>query len=163
MGHAIDVVWEHHGDAPRLPASWLSDHELAVELQRVQERRARDAAYEAELIVGLAAARPVSGDPPPGSPGARKRGWAVDAAYDGVSEFFTAELSTILNLGRGTADYRLSRAHTWTTKLPQTFAALQAGELDEPRASALAEVLQHTSPQIAGQVEAALIPLTADS
>jgi Domain of unknown function (DUF222) len=158
----IDVVWEHRVAAPRLPVSWLSAEEKAAELQRVQQRRAMDAAYEAELIIGLAGDRPASEDPPPGSRGARKRGWAVDEGYAGVSEFFTAELSAVLNLGRGTADYRYSRARTWLTKLPATFAALCAGQLDERRATQLAEVLMHTSPEVAGQVEDALLPAAAD-
>jgi hypothetical protein len=86
----------------------------------------------------------------------------VDEAYGGVSEFFTAELSAVLNLGRRTASYRYGRAHTWTTKLPLAYAALRAGELDERRATTLAEVLQHTSAEIAGQVEAALIGEASD-
>jgi hypothetical protein len=43
----IDLVWDHPVIAPRLPVAWLSDEETAVELQRVQQRRARDAAREA--------------------------------------------------------------------------------------------------------------------
>ncbi|WP_246081091.1 DUF222 domain-containing protein, partial [Modestobacter altitudinis] len=129
-----------------------------MELQRVQARRAADTAYEAELIMGLAAQRPAADDPQPGTPGARRPGWAVDEGCDGASEFFTAELSAVLNLGRRTAGYRYARAHTWQTKLPRTFAALQAGVLDERRASQLADVLQHTNAVIAGRVEAALLP-----
>ncbi|WP_138734964.1 HNH endonuclease, partial [Modestobacter excelsi] len=158
----VDLVWEHRIAAPRLPVSWLSDEEKAVELQRVQQRRAADAAYEAELIMGLAAARPATDDPAPGTPGARRPGWAVDEAYGGTSEFFTAELSAVLNVGRGTAAHRYDRAYTWLTKLPLTFAALVADQLDERRAAALAEVLQHTNPTVAGQVEAALLPEASD-
>jgi hypothetical protein len=135
---------------------------MAAELQGLQRRRARDTAREAELIMGLARERPASGDPAPGTPGARKPGWAVDEAYGGASEFFTAELSAVLNLGRGTATYRYRRAHTWLTKLPLTFAALAAGHLDERRATQLAEVLEHTSPDTAGQVEAALLGEAGD-
>jgi len=139
-----------------------SPERVAAGLQGVQRRRARDVAEEAELIMRLAAARPASADPQPGTPGARERGWAVDAGYDGASEFFTAELATVLNLGRGTAGYRYRRARTWTTKLPRTFAALSTGDLDERRASQLAEVLEHTSADVAGQVEAALIGEATD-
>jgi hypothetical protein len=154
----VDRVWAHPVASPRLPVSWLSDEEKAAELQRVQQRRARDAAYEAELIMALAGERPAGADPQPGSPGARTPGWAIDEGHGGVSEFFTAELSAVLNLGRGTAAYRYRRAHTWITKLPATFAALEAGELDERRATKLAEVLEHTSSDVAGQVEDALLP-----
>ena len=162
VGVVMDLVWEHPVVRPRPPVSWMTAEEQAAELRRVQRRRATDAAYEAELIMGLAALRPASDDPAPGSPGARKPGWAVDEAYAGVSEFFTAELSAVLNLGRGTADYRYSRARTWLTKLPATFAALQAGQLDERRATQLAEVLQHTSADVAGRVEAALLAEATD-
>jgi Domain of unknown function (DUF222) len=158
----IDLVWAHPVTTPRLPASWLSDEEKAVELERVQARRARDAAYEAELIMGLAQQRPATDDPAPGSSGGRRPGWAVDEAYGGVSEFFTAELSAVLNLGRGTAAYRYRRAHTWLRKLPLTFAVMRAGELDERRATQLADVLEHTSAEVAGQVEAALIGEATD-
>ncbi|CCH90457.1 HNH endonuclease (fragment) [Modestobacter italicus] len=158
----VDLVWEHPVTRPRPPASWLSDEERAVELQRAQQGRARTAAYEAELIMSMAAARPATEDPAPGTPGARRPGWAVDEGYDGPSEFFTAELSAVLNVGRGTAAHLYGRAHTWLTKLPQTFTALAAGELDERRAAQLAEVLQHTSAEVAGQVEAALLPEATD-
>jgi hypothetical protein len=63
----VDLAWEHPVAPPRSPVSWLSDEEKAVELQRVQQRRARDTAYEAELIMGLAAQRPASDDPAAGS------------------------------------------------------------------------------------------------
>ena len=159
---AIARVRQRRRDPLRLPTSWLSDEEKASELQRIQRDRAQDAACEAELIMSLAAGRPATDDPAPGTPGAGKRGWAVDEAYGGASEFFTAELSAVLNVGRGTADHRYRRARTWTTKLPLTFAALAAGDLDERRASQLAEVLEHTSPGIAGQVEAALIGEATD-
>jgi uncharacterized protein DUF222 len=156
-GVQIDAAWSHRVAAPRLPASWLSDEEIASELQGVQRRRARDAAYEAELILALAADRPAALDPPAGSPGARRRGWAGDEAFSGVSEFFTAELSAVLNLGRGTAAIKLARAQVWRDSLPVTFAALAAGEIDERRAQRLADVLMHTSREIAGQVEDALL------
>ena len=159
----LDLVWEHPvRSSPRLPASWLTDDEKASVLQQIQRNRAQEAAVEAELIMGLAAARPATADPAPGSQGARKSGWAVDEAYDGASEFFTAELSAILNVGRGTAAHRYGRARTWLTKLPRTFAALVAGEIDERRAAELADVLQHTNAETAGQVEAALIGEATD-
>jgi hypothetical protein len=158
----IDLVWEHRVAAPRLPVAWLSDEEKAAELQRVQQRRAQDTAYEAELILGLAGQRPAGADPQPGSPGARKPGWSAGEPAAGISEFFTAELSAILNLGRGTADAKLARALTWSQRLPATFAALRSGELDERRACALADELMHTRAGIAEQVETALLGEASD-
>ena len=160
-GLAIDVfyVGARHGGPAHGPGA---DERTAAELRGIQRDRAMDAAREAELIMALAAARPPTDDPAPGTPGARKRGWAADEAYGGASEFFTAELATVLNVGRGTAEHRYRRARTWTTKLPLTFAALSVGEIDERRAAVLAEVLEHTSPEMAGQVEAALIGEATD-
>src|SRR5436309_2940800 len=96
---SIDPSWLL--DSVPLPASWLSDEDRAAALQEIQRDRARAAAREAELIMALAGARPATDDPAPGTPGARKAGWAVDAGYDGASEFFTAELAAVLNVGRG--------------------------------------------------------------
>ncbi len=139
------------------PLSSHTDEELADRLQRKQRQRSRDVAEEAELILALAGQRPASQDPPPGRPGARRPGWTPQAASDEVSEFFTAELATVLNVGRGTAAIKLARALTWAGKLPLTFAALRAGELDERRANALADALEHVCAEIAGRVEDALL------
>ncbi|MFQ1002220.1 DUF222 domain-containing protein [Modestobacter sp. SSW1-42] len=146
--------WSELPDRSVWPQEWLAD-----ELRVLQRRRAVDAAEEAELILGLAAQRPATADPD--GPGARRPGWTADGE-PGVSEFFVAELSVVLNLGRGTAAHRLKRALTWRYKLPATFAALKAGEIDERRADALADVLAHTSADIAGQVEDALLPGACD-
>ncbi|MFQ1002718.1 DUF222 domain-containing protein [Modestobacter sp. SSW1-42] len=146
--------WSELPDRSVWPHEWLAD-----ELQALQRRRAVDAAEEAELILGLAAQRPASADPD--GPGARRPGWTADGE-PGVSEFFLAELSVILNLGRGTAAHRLKRALTWRHKLPRTLAALKAGLIDERRADALADVLAHTCADVAGQVEAALLSEARD-
>ena len=132
---------------------------LAADLQALQRRRAKDAGEEAEVILALAARRPAAADPI--GPGARRPGWAAEAQPE-ISEFFVAELSALLNLGRGTASYRLKRALTWSRKLPGTLAALKAGRLDERRADALADELAAASPEIARQVEDALLPEAGD-
>jgi hypothetical protein len=155
LGAVVDVFFTGtwHG------AGWVgsSDEQLAAQLRAVQRRRAMDAAEEAELILQLAGRRPATFDPPPDSPGARRPGWTTDVDGAEISEFFLAELSAVLNLGRGTAAVRLRRARTWSEKLPATFAALAMGQLDERRAQVLADVLEHTPAAIAGQVEAALL------
>src|SRR4051794_13662641 len=157
----IDVFFTGEGHAQPEPGA-LSAERAAAELRGVQRRRARDTAPGAELILALAAGRPAGADPEPGTPGARGVGWAGDEVNGGTREFSTAELSVVLNLGRGTAAYRYRRAQTWATKLPATFAALKSGELDERRATELAEVLPHTSAEVAGQVEDALLPEASD-
>ena len=157
-GFLIDWVRTQPVPDPRLPVSWLSRSEKAAELQQIQRRMAQDSARQAELILGMAEDTPDRFDPPPNSPGAKKRGWAVGHELPGVSEFFTAELSMVLNCGRGTASYLTHRAWTYRESLPATFAALRAAEIDERRARELFDVLQHAAPQIARQVEAAVLP-----
>ena len=152
----IDVVYLGARHGGQDVSSW-SDERLARELQAVQWRRAQDTAREAELILALAGSRPAGADPRPGSPGARRPGWSTSERGD-ISEFFDAELSAVLNLGRGTASLKLARALTWQRKLPATFAALRAGQLDERRAQVLADVLASTNPRVARLVEDALLP-----
>ena len=51
--------------------------------------------------------------PQPGTPGARKADRSGDDRADsgnGISEFFTAELATVLNCGRGTAGHLARRS-----------------------------------------------------
>src|SRR3954447_20371921 len=93
----VEVCW------PRLRRARLagmSRAQKAAELARVQADRAIQAAWEADLICSLAEDTPDSQDPPPGTPGARARGWAPDAELPGVSEFFVPELAMTLNCGR---------------------------------------------------------------
>ncbi|MGY1670387.1 DUF222 domain-containing protein [Geodermatophilus sp. SYSU D00710] len=143
----------------RLPVSLLSREQKAAELQRVARLEAMTAAYEAELVLGLADDSPDDDDPPPGTPGARS--WQPDTELPGVSEFFTAELAVVLNCGRGTANHLAHRAWVYRERLPATWAALAAGALDETRARALVDVLEHADAGIARRIEAALLPAAA--
>ena len=133
----------------RLPVGVLTQAEKAAELQRLQARKAMDAAYEAELVLGLADDTPDTLDPPPDQPGAKRGSWAPDAELPGVSQFFPTELSVVLNCGRRTASKLAQRAWTYREHLPATWAALAAGALDEARAKVLADVLGLTSPSLA--------------
>src|SRR4051812_14361111 len=155
-GMLVDWVRTRPTPEPRLPVSWLSDEEKAEELQRLQRNRARDAAREAELILALAADRPDELDPPPGTPGARRGSWRPDGELPGVSDAFPAELSMVLNCGRGTAVWRARRAWVWIALLPQTFAAVQRGEIDERRAQELFDALQAADPELVPLVDAAI-------
>src|SRR3712207_3218433 len=116
-----------------------------------------DAAYEAELVLGLADDTPDDLDPAPGTPGAQRGSWAPDGELPGVSEFFTAELAVVLNCGRRSASLLAQRAWVYRESLPATWAALAEGVLDEARAKVLVDVLQHTDAAVARQVEALLL------
>src|SRR3954451_22454701 len=104
-GVLIDWSLDRPVEPPRLPVGVLSRGQTVEELQRRQRRLAMDAAYEAELILRLADESPDDGDPAPGTPGARRPGWATDRSVAGVSEFFASELALALNRGRGTANH----------------------------------------------------------
>jgi hypothetical protein len=161
-GVLIDWSIDQPVEPSRLPVALLSRDQIAAELVRRQRRQAMDAAYEAELICRMAELSPDDADPQPGTPGARKPGWAADRDVPGVSEFFATELALVLNRGRGTANHLHHRARVWRDSLPATFAALSAGDLDLARAAALADVLGATTPQLALAVETALLPEALD-
>ncbi|WP_299957609.1 HNH endonuclease signature motif containing protein [uncultured Modestobacter sp.] len=160
-GGVIDIVWVGAQHTAPDHAAW-SDERLATGLRSVQRRRARLAAEEADLILGMAGHRPANDDPPVDSPGTSRPGWTSDAGDGEISEFFVGELSAVLNLGRGTAAVKLRRALIWAQKLPATFAALRAGDLDERRAQQLADTLAHTNPTVAGQIEDQLLAEARD-
>ncbi|MGY1698233.1 DUF222 domain-containing protein [Geodermatophilus sp. SYSU D00766] len=160
-GDLLDLLASRPPEFRRLPVGLLSREQKAAELQRVAALKAVTAAYEAELVLGLADDSPDGDGPPPGAPGARRGSWKPDGELPGVSEFFTAELAVVLNCGRGTANHLATRAWTYRERLPATWAALAAGELDEARARALVDVLQHTKPALARRIEAAVLPEAA--
>jgi hypothetical protein len=157
-GDLLGLLLARSPEVQRLPVASLSRSQKAAELQRVAALKAKAAAYEAELVLGLADDSPDDLDPAPGTPGGRRGSWAPDPELPGVSEFFTAELAVVLNCGRGTASLLAHRAWTYRSHLPGTWGALAAGTLDEVRARVLVEVLEHTDPAVARAVEARLLP-----
>ncbi|WP_106275591.1 HNH endonuclease signature motif containing protein [Geodermatophilus tzadiensis] len=160
-GGLLDLLVAGAPEVQRLPVALLSREQKAAELARVQARKAMDAAYEAELVLGLADDSPDDLDPAPGTPGAKRGSWAPDPELPGVSEFFTAELAMIINCGRRSASLLAQRAWVYRESLPATWAALAEGVLDEARAKVLVDVLQHTDPGVARQVESQLLPQAA--
>lgn len=154
-----------HGRSPRLdellPSEFLSDEELAREIQRAEQAESMVAAYKAERIAALAARRSAAGDRRPGTPGAA----AVrdEGLPDGVSEFFPDELAMILNCSRTGATVLTEISQSLLTTLPTTWAALAEGRIDYPRARALAAELagpaRAVDPLVISAVEAAVLPV----
>ena len=97
-GVLLDRALERKPSVSRLPVQVMTAEEVATELGRVQARKAMDAAYEAELLMALAAARPDADDPPPGHPGAGRRG--PGSPVPGTSDFLPEEVALVLNCGR---------------------------------------------------------------
>lgn len=151
-----------------LPVAARTDGEISAELQRLVQVESALAAYKAELVTGLAARRPDSADRELGEPGAasesRLPGPGPGPA-DGVSEFFADELAVVLNCSRTAATVLADTAWVLVERLPWTWAALADGELDWPRARALAvelaEAARDLEPDVLRQVEAAVLPRAA--
>ncbi|MGY1721678.1 DUF222 domain-containing protein [Blastococcus sp. SYSU DS0533] len=155
-GALVGWLLESRPTVARLPVGALSAAEKAAELRRLQARRAMDAAYEAELVMGLAADRPDTDDPPPGHPGARRRG--PGSPVPGTSEFLPDELAAVLNCSRPFAAGVLSDAYLLVERMPAVWAACAAGELDWFRARVFAGVLGHASDDVIAAVVPALLP-----
>ncbi len=143
----------------RLPVALLTADEVAVELGRVQARKAMDAAYEAELVMAFAATRPDTDDPPPGHPGARRRG--VGSPVPGTSEFLPDELALVLDCARTFAAGVLSDAFQVVERMPAVHAACAAGQLGWHRARLFADVLGHASDEVLATVVPAALPVVA--
>lgn len=153
-GLLVDLVWARQGE----PAE-LTKEQCAARLQEIQQRRARDVAEEAEVILRMAELTPDDDDPQPGTPGARSPRWRqTDPAFPGVSESFADELGHVLRVGRGTAAHRTRRAFTWRDSLPLVAEAQRRGRLDGRRAAIFADALQHSDPALAGRVEQLVLP-----
>jgi hypothetical protein len=143
-----------------LPADSLTDAELAREIQRANQAEAVIAAYKTERILQLAARRPSSQDRRRGEPGAAAEPHALIEAN--ISEFFPDELAQIMNSSRTAATVLSDHAVTLLTSLRATWEMLSSGELDWPRARALAAELgpsaRELDPAIITAVEAAVLP-----
>jgi hypothetical protein len=145
-----------------LPVARMTPEQKAANLQLVAEAEAQLAAFKAELVVGLAADRPARDDRRSGQPGAASGEWAAQLLDTSVSEFFPDELALILHCSRAAATQLWERCSTLRLRLPRTWAALADGELDWPRARAIAAELgwpaRDSIPAVLSAVEAVVLP-----
>jgi hypothetical protein len=121
------------------------------------------------VVASLARDRTDAADPHPGAVGGASPEWASDRDGDrlpGVSEFFPDELALILNCSRAEATSLTEVALTLVERLPSTWSALADGQLDWPRARALARELgwsaRDTAPELIAEVEAAVLPQASE-
>jgi hypothetical protein len=140
----------------------MTPEQKAAQLQRVEQAESVLAAYKAELVVGLAADRPVSDDRLRGQVGAASGEWAAQLLDEDVSEFFPDELALVLNCSRASATQLWERSTTLRRRLPATWAALADGALDWPRARTIAAELgwpaRETPDDVLSAVEAEVLP-----
>ncbi|MGY2127109.1 DUF222 domain-containing protein [Blastococcus sp. SYSU DS0617] len=158
-GALLGLLLQRAPSVQRLPVGLMTADEAAAELQRVQARKAMDAAYEAELVMALAAARPDTDDPPPGHPGARRRGGG--SPVPGTSEFLPDELAMVLNCSRAFAAGVLSDSYQLVERMPAVHADCTAGRLDWYRARVFADVLGTATDEVVAVVVPAVLPLAA--
>jgi hypothetical protein len=148
-----------------LPVELMTPEQKASQLQLVDEAEAVLAAFKAELVVGLAADRPASGDRQRGQVGAASGEWAAQLLDADVSEFFPDELALVLNCSRAAATQLWERSTTLLRRLPATWAALADGWLDWPRARAIAAELgwpaRESTDDVLAIVEAVVLPQAA--
>jgi hypothetical protein len=135
-----------------MPVAGRSDAEKAHELQRVQQAKSMLAAYEAALVVGLAADRPDSLD------GGPARGMDAPSPIPGASEFFVEELALITNSSVKAAARLAEESYVLVGHLPAVWGALADGELDTSRARVFVEVLGSVRAEVAGSVAGQLLP-----
>ncbi|SOC49169.1 protein of unknown function [Blastococcus aggregatus] len=140
-------------------ADRLSAEEAVRALASLQERKAKDDAREAELLMALAADRPDTDDPPPGHPGARRR--SAGSPVPGTSEFLPDEVALVLNCGRPFATDLLSDAYQLVERMPAVHAARAAGRLDGYRARIFADVLGTASDEVIAVVVPKVLPSAA--
>lgn len=108
-------------------------------------------ARELAAISALAGRRPADGYPPT----------TAGQLPANLSEFVSAELAAALTLTAPAAEAQLSLAVDFTGR-PATWAALDAGRIDLPRAMVITTLLAELAPGHAAKVEADVLPQAPD-
>jgi hypothetical protein len=80
------------------------------------------------------------------------------AAVTGLNEYTSDELAMVLCMTMNTACKRLDLALDLTQRLPATLAAMDTGDLDLPRAQAIADATRRITPELAQAIEDELLP-----
>ncbi|MGZ4548640.1 MAG: DUF222 domain-containing protein [Blastococcus sp.] len=136
---------------------------LAEEIRRANIADSRLWAYRLELVAQLAARRRDDRDRAPGLPGAAAPGWTPASwVLDGFSEFLADEVALIMNSSRAEATKLTEVALILVHRMPDTWAALADGELNWPRARAIAQEIVAHGPELEAHVlatvEAVVLP-----
>ena len=151
-----------------MPVATRDDVGLGEEMRRVNIADSRLWAYRAGDC--RAAGRPPPRRPRPGdrrSPAPRGAGWARTSwVLADCSEFLPDEVALIMNCSRAEATRLAEAALILLPRLLDTWAALADGELNWPRARAIAaEIARHgpeLDPQVRATVEAVVPPQAAE-
>ena len=150
-----------------MPVASRDDAGLGEEMRRVNIADSRLWAYRLEMVAQLAARRRDTLDRVPGQPGAAAPGWATTSwVLNGFSEFLPDEVALIMNCSRAEATKLTEAALVLVHGLSDTWAALADGELNWPRARAIAaEIVRHgpeLEARVLAEVEAVVLPQAAE-
>ncbi|MET0763317.1 MAG: DUF222 domain-containing protein [Blastococcus sp.] len=150
-----------------MPVAARDDAGLGEEMRRANIADSRLWAYRLELAAQIAARRRDDRDRAPGQPGAAVPGWTTTSwVLDGYSEFLPDEVALIMNCSRAEATRLTEAALVLVHRMPDTWAALADGELNWPRARAIAaEIVRHgpeLDPDVLAEVEASVLPQAAE-
>jgi hypothetical protein len=136
-----------------MPVASRHDVGLGEELRRANIADSRLWAYRLELIAQLAVRRRADRDRASDRPGAAVPGWVASSwVLEGFSEFLPDEVALIMNCSRAEATKLTEAALVLLHQLPDTWAALADGELNWPRARAMAAEIVRSGPELDPQV-----------
>ncbi len=164
---AADREWHPTRLGELMPVATRDDVGLGEELRRVSIADARLWAYRLEMVAELAERRRDHRDRAPDQPGAAGVGWCRTSwVLAGFSEFLPDEVALIMNCSRAEATRLAEAALILLPRMPDTWAALADGELNWPRARAIAAEVLRAGPELDGHVlaavEAVVLPQAAE-
>jgi hypothetical protein len=150
-----------------MPVATRHDVGLGEEVRRANIADSRLWAYRLELIAQLAARRRGDRDCAPGRRGAKVPGWTTASwALESFSEFLPDEVALIMNCSRTEATRLTEAALVLVDGMPDTWAALADGELNWPRARAIAQEIVRHGPaldeHVLATVEAVVLPQASE-
>ncbi|QNG37113.1 DUF222 domain-containing protein [Geodermatophilaceae bacterium NBWT11] len=136
--------------------SHWDDAACAQALQALADADSQLAAFRADVVKRFADVRPDLWDLNPDDPAAKVEGWGSGRTFNGVTEFFTDELATVLGISRVRADTLANLSLVLREQLVDTWHALADGRIDLARAQALVTALGWQAPAVDPDVVAAV-------
>ncbi|KQS58272.1 hypothetical protein ASG36_09180 [Geodermatophilus sp. Leaf369] len=136
--------------------SHWDDAACASALQALADADSQLAAFRADVVKRFADVRPDLWDLNPDDPAAKAEGWGSGRTFNGVTEFFTDELASVLGTSRMRADTLANFSLVLREQLIDTWHALAEGRIDEPRAYALVKALGWQAPAVDAEIVAAV-------
>jgi hypothetical protein len=162
-----DPDWHPTRLGELMPVATRDDVGLGEEMRRANIADSRLWAYRLEMVAQLAVRRRDDRDRGSDQPGSAAPGWTTASwVLEGFSEFLPDEVALIMNCSRTEATKLTEAALMLVHRMPDTWAALADGELNWPRARAIAAEIVRSGPALApdvlAAVEAVVLPQAAE-